>query len=106
MFLLLNFECIFFLIQGVSKYGSDSERDIILTDRFHDSGPSHSRGTSQLVVPTNARHYPYPNMNYSRESFNFEPYHNHSPSVNALSRKRVEYISESDGTFPRNPRSR
>ncbi|XP_066137661.1 disks large homolog 5 isoform X5 [Euwallacea fornicatus] len=94
---------------GVSKYGSDSERDIIL-GASHDSGASHSRGPSQLFVPQRM-HYPYhphphPHINHSRESFNFEPYqHNHSPSVDAGTRRRPDLL-ETGGTYPRNPRNR
>lgn len=94
---------------GVSKYGSDSERDSII-GTSHDGGPSHSRGPSQLFVPPRM-HYPYhphphPHINHSRESFNFEPYqHNHSPSVDAGTRRRPDLL-ETGGTYPRNPRNR
>ncbi|ERL84448.1 disks large homolog 5 [Dendroctonus ponderosae] len=94
--------------RSVSKYGSDSERDISL-GTSHDGGPSHSRGPSQLFVPPRM-HYPYhphPHPhNHSRESFNFEHYqHNHSPSVDAGTRRRPDLL-ETGGTYPRNPRNR
>ncbi|KAF7278190.1 hypothetical protein GWI33_008684 [Rhynchophorus ferrugineus] len=87
---------------GISKYGSDSERDSIVGT---DLGPSHSRGPSQLFVSPRM-HYPYhphphPHINQSRESFSFEPYHhNHSPSVDIGSRRPPDLL-EPGGTFPR-----
>ncbi|XP_060523057.1 disks large homolog 5 [Cylas formicarius] len=89
---------------GISKYGSDSERDSIIGG-MHDLGPSHSRGPSQLFVAPRV-HYPYhphphPHINHSRESFTFEPYqHNHSPSADVGLRRPPDLL-DTGGTFPR-----
>ncbi|KAL1497435.1 hypothetical protein ABEB36_008409 [Hypothenemus hampei] len=94
---------------GANKYGSDSERDIVMGSS-HDSGPSHSRGPSQLFVPPRM-HYPYhphphPHINHSRESFNFDSYqHNHGSSIDNSSKRRPDLL-ETGGTYPRNPRNR
>ncbi|XP_050299121.1 disks large homolog 5 [Anthonomus grandis grandis] len=93
---------------AVSKYGSDSERDSIIGNSHE--GASHSRGPSQLFVPPRV-HYPYhphphPHINQSRESFNFEPYHNHSTSVDAAATRRRPDLLDNGGTYPRNPRNR
>ncbi|KAJ8915027.1 hypothetical protein NQ315_016002 [Exocentrus adspersus] len=89
----------------MAKYGSDSERDSIVSGP-HDIMPSHSRGHSQLFVPPRVHYpfhpHPHPHLNHSRESFSFEPFHHvHSPSVDVSGTRRPPDLLESGGTFPR-----
>ncbi|XP_072384932.1 disks large homolog 5 isoform X2 [Diabrotica undecimpunctata] len=91
--------------RSVPKYGSDSERES-LTGGHPEMNHSHSRGHSQLFVSPRF-HYPYQphhihQLNQSRESFSFEPFHHvHSPSADVATSRRQPDLLESGGTFPR-----
>nr|CAI5853686.1 unnamed protein product [Callosobruchus analis] len=98
----------------VAKYGSDSERDSLLSGHHFDSpapmalATVHSRGPSQLFqsprTPYHLHPHPHSHLEQSRESFSFEPpfhHHIHSPSADVSTARRPPDLLESGGTFPR-----